>query len=259
MVQSAFFEIYAWFWGTKDGAELELAATDLRLRREYMDRANRDLKAGDEETAAQYAKIAFDLSTTAEAADEVRSSFTQLVKRWDGIAVAKENAVKRTAIAVREGYAEWITLVSEKYFRDGMIAPITEEMNRVFLSGEFETKRQRIRALSATNPYRRGLELMETVEANLGYITAALMNIFAEWPLEEFRRRVPAYTIEGIRRGSPWSPDTRLQRLAELSPSDVPRIPFTGEPMPYLQTIHAHLDSDLPGILSHALAQVPDH
>jgi hypothetical protein len=259
MVQFAFQDVYEWFWGVKDGAELELAATDARLRTEYMSLASRRLEAGDEGTAAQYAKIAFDLSSTDDAAAEVRANFTRLVERWDRIATAKENAVKRGATAAREGYAEWVGGVSERYFRDGLIAPITEEINSMFVGNEFEARRQRIRVLSATHPYRRGLELMESVEASMGFITASLAGVLTEWPLEELRRRVPASTIERIRRDSPWSPDTRLQRLAELSPSDVPRIPFTGEVMPYLMAIHAHLDSDLPGILSHALDQIPDH
>lgn len=257
MVQSAFYDVYVWFWGMKDGAELELVATDAHLRTQYLDLASSKLGAGDEETAAQYSKIAFDLSATEEDVDEVRTDFACLVDHWDGIAAAKENAVKRTATAAREGNAEWIGIISERYFQDGLITPITEEINSMFSGNELEARRQRIRALSATHPYRRGLELMEKVEANMGFITATLAGMLTEFPLEELRRRVPASTIESIRRASPWSPDTRLQRLAEISPSDVARIPFTGEVMPYLRTIHERLDSDLPGILSYALAQIP--
>lgn len=120
----------------------------------------------------------------------------------------------------------------------------------MYSSDELETRRQRIRALSETHPYRRGLEQMENVEASMGFSTASLAGMLTEFPLEELRRRVPASVLEGIGRGSPWSPDTRSQRLAELSSSDVPQIPFAGEVMPYLQTIHSHLDSDLPGILT---------
>ena len=258
MVQSAFQEIYAWLWGMKDGEELELAATDTRLRTEYMDLARKRLEAGDEGTAAQYSKIAYDLSDIEEAADEVWATFTRLVERWDGIAATKENIVKRYATAAREGNAEWITMVSERYVHDGLITPITEEIRTMYLSNEFESHRQRIRSLSATHPYRRGLEHMESLETNMGFVTASLAGMITEFPLEELRRRVPVSVIEGIKRGSPWTPDTRLQKLSELSPADVPRIPFAGEVMPYLQTIHSHLDADLPGILSHALDQVPD-
>lgn len=71
MVQSAFQHVYAWFWGIKDGAELELAATDAHLREKYMRLTSRRLGAGDEETAAQYSKIAYDLSASEEEAEEV--------------------------------------------------------------------------------------------------------------------------------------------------------------------------------------------
>jgi hypothetical protein len=259
MVQSAFQDIYAWFWGIKDEGELELSATDAQLRAEYIRLASRKLAAGDEEAAAQYSKIAYDLSATEDAADEVWASFTPLVERWGRFAAANENAIKRIATAAREGNAEWNTIVSERYVRDGLITPITEEVNSMYSSNELETRRQRIRALSATHPYRRGLEHMESIEASMGFSTVSLAGMLTEFPLEELRRRVPASVIEGIKRDSPWSPDTRIQRSAELSPSDVPRITFTGEVMPYMQTIHAHLDSDLPGILSHALDQVPYH
>ena len=83
--------------------------------------------------------------------------------------------------------------------------------------------------------------------------------MITEFPLEELRRRVPASTlVEQIRSDSPWAPDTRLEKLAELSYADIRRVPLTSDLMPFLTMIHAHLDIDLPGIMTYALEQLPD-
>jgi hypothetical protein len=43
-----------------------------------------------------------------------------------------------------------------------------------------------------------------------------------------------------------------------LSRADIREVPFAGQAMPYLHTIHTHLDDELPGITTYALEQLPD-
>ena len=84
-----------------------------------------------------------------------------------------------------------------------------------------------------------------------------LVDLITEWPLEQLRQRVPTSTVvEQVRRGSLWTPDARLETLAQLSRADIHEVPFTGEVMPYLHSIHRHLDDTLPGIMTFALEQL---
>lgn len=258
MTSHALHDLYRWLWGGKDGVGPDLESVDDRLRTYYTRLAKSTLEKGAAGTAAQYAKVAFDLAPTDDIAEELSAKFEHLSACWDDLAVTKENAVKRVATVAREGNAEWWNLVSDRYYRNGLITPITDEIKQFYASGEVQTHQQRIRGLSATNPYRRGLELMEKIETDLGFWAAMHAGIITEWPLEELRRRVPASTVERIRRGSPWAPDTRLEKLAELSQTDTRRIPFTGGIMPHLHSVYMFLDDDLPGLLTHALDQLPD-
>lgn len=251
--------IYKWFWGAKDIVAPGFADADDRLREVHTILAHERLGEDDLEAAAEHSKVAFDLSPTDEIANGVREPFAPVVARWSDVAARKENAVRRRATIAREGTAEHSTLLTERYFREGLIAPITMETENQLRSGELEERRQVIRAKSPTNPYRRGLELTEKLEADMGPVVAGLAGTLTEWPLEELRKRVTSSVVLGLDRGSPWFPDTRLQELASMSADDIVRVPFAGEVMPYMMTIHARLDSDLPGILSHALSQVPDH
>ncbi len=259
MTIQALHTLYRWLWGTKDGSGDNLVALDDRIRKGYTQLARSLLEKGDDGAAAQYSKVAFDLSPTDDIAEEISVEFAHLSAHWDELAAVKENSVKRVATVAREGIAEWWSLVSGRYYRDGLIAPITDEIKALYSSDELEARRQEIRGWSATNPSRCGLELMEKIESHLGFPTAMLAGIITEWPLEELRRRVPASAVvEQIRRGSPWAPDTRLEKLAELSYADIRWVPFTGEVMPYLHTIHRCLDDALPGIVTYALEQLPD-
>ena len=271
MTSGTLGELYKWLWGTKDEPGSDFTAlddglsagyleeVDYRLRTSYTLLARDAVGKGDDETAAQYIRVAFDLSLTEGVAEELSMEFAHLRERCEELAAVRENTVKKVATVAREGFAWWASLVWEEYYREGLITPVTDGIERSFSSGEMEAERQKIRRSSATNSYRRGLELMEQVQENLGFPTALLMELFTEWPLEEMRRRVPASTVvEQIRRGSPWAPDTRLERMAKFSRSDIRQVPFTGEVMPYLHTIHAHLDDALPGVMTYALRQLPD-
>jgi hypothetical protein len=259
MTCGAMLASYKWLWGTKDESHPDLEAVDDRLRTGYIQAARVMLREGDDETAAQYSQVAFDLSPTEDTAEELAAEFAHLRERWVQLTVVKENTVKKVATVAREGIAWWASSLWDDLYRKGHISPITDEVERHKSSGEMEAGRERIKGYSATHPYRRGLELMETVETNLGVLTAYLADMITEWPLEELRRRVPASTVvEEVRKGSPWAPDTRMGKLAELSRADVRQVPFTGEVMPFLHTIYTHLDDDLPGILTCALEQLPD-
>lgn len=258
MTSHAVHDLYRWFWGNKDRLLPSFETVDDRLREGYVSLARRKLSEDAEAMAAQYSKIAYDLCGTEEAADELRTEFIDLVAYWDGVAAAKENAVKKMATVAREGSAEWWNLVSDRYFRDGLIAPITTETEEFYSSGGTESHRRELRSLSSTNPYRRGLELMESIETDLGFWATMHAGTFTEWPLEELRRRVPISVVEQIRRDSPWAPDTRLVKLSNLSLPDVSPIPFTGGIMPLLGSVYESLDDALPGVLTHAFGQLPD-
>ena len=258
MTSDAFHDLYRWLWGTKDGAETNLDSIDARLKSHYTRLAKSALEKSDDEAAAQYAKIVFDLAPTDDAAEETMVEFRHLSAYWNKLMAIKENAVKKVATVAREGNAEWWNLVSDRYYRDGLIAPITEEIEQLYASGETEAHRQKIRGLSATNPYKRGLELMESIETNLGFWAAMHAGIITEWPFEELRRRLPASTVEQIQRGSPWSPDTRLEKLAELSYEDTRSVPFARGTISYLSSVHTFLDGTMSGVLTYALEQMPN-
>ena len=198
MTSHAINDLYRWFWGIKDGSNLDRETVDNRLRVGYTGLAKNTLSKGDEAMAAQYAKVAYDLSPSEDVADELWAEFVQLVSRWDEVAAVKENAVKRVATVAREGIAEWWNLVSDRYYSNGLITPILEETDRLYSSGEVEAHRQELRGLSATNPYRRGLELMEKIETDLGFWAAMHAGMITEWPLEALRSRVPVSVIQQI-------------------------------------------------------------
>jgi hypothetical protein len=259
MTSHALHDVYRFFWGTKDGSLPNLTSVDNRLRESYTELARSNLQKGDKDTAAEYAKIAFDLSPTQNVADDLWLEFAHLTPSWDGIAAAKENAVKRVATVAREGSAEWWNSVTDRYYRNGLITPMTRGMDGFYSSGELEARRQKRKNLSANNPYRRGLDLMEKIEASLGFWAAMHQGIFTEWPLEEVRRRVPSSIVKQVRKGSPWAPDVRLEKLFELSLAEAPSVPFAGGIMPHLHSVYTFLDDTLPGILTHALNQLPDN
>jgi hypothetical protein len=258
MMSHAVHDLYRWFWGNKDRSLPGFETADEQLREGYLRLARRRLSEGDEAMAAEYSKVAFDLSDAEEVANEIWAEFVSLIARWDEIAAAKENAVKRVATVAREGGAEWLNLTLDRYFRENLIEPITRENEKFYSSGDTEAHRRKLRSLSAGNPYRKGLELMEKVEADLGFWAAMNGGIITEWPLEELRRRVPTSVVEQMRRGSPWAPDTRLMQLSKLSIADMRLVPFTGGIMPLLDSVHESLDDALPGVLTHALDQLPD-
>lgn len=251
--------IYKWFWEAKDLALYDLGDADEHLRKVHEKLAYERLREGDDESAAEHSKIAFDLSPTDEIANGVRAAFTPVVGRWSSVAVKKENAVQRRATAAREGNAEHATLLTEQYYHDEWIEPLTTATKNLLESGVYEERRQNIRACDTTNPYRQGLELIEKVEANMGPVVASLAGTLTEWPLEELRKRVTSSDIAHFDKGWPWFPDTRLQRLASMTVEDIPPFLFSTEVMSYMNTLSAHLDRDLPGILTYAFSRVPDY
>ena len=258
MMSHAVHDLYKSFWGNKDRSLPDFETADDRLRESYLGLARSRLSEGDEAMAAEYSKVAFDLSDAEVDADDIKVEFIDLIARWDEIAAAKENAVKRVATVAREGGVEWWSLMTDKCFRKGQIHPITRENREYFSSSRREDHRKKLKSYSAGNPYRKGLELMEKVEAGLGFWAARHGTLITEWPLEQLRRRVPTSVVEQARRGSLWTPDTRLMQLSGLSHADVRPIPFTGGIMPLLRIVHDSLDNALPGILTHALDQLPD-
>ena len=120
MLSHAVHDLYRWFWGGKDRSLPGSEIADDQLRDGYLRLARRRLSEGDEAMAAEYSKVAFDLSDAEELAHEVREEFVNLITRWDEIAAAKENAVKRVATVAREGGAEWWNLMTDRYFGDGL-------------------------------------------------------------------------------------------------------------------------------------------
>ena len=263
MTIPAIHELYRWLWATKDG--LDYQATD-RLRLGYAQLARDMLQRGDDGMAIQYGRVAFDLSPTKDIADELYKEIAeelsievaQLGARWNELAEAKENVVKKVATAAREGVAEWLGVIQARLIRDGLISPITNELKEFHSSGQWEARRQYILGRSSTNPYRLGLELMEAIENGLGFWPAMISGMLTEYPLD-LRLRVPACSFRQIQKDSLWAPNVRVQKLAELANRLAGQLPFPPEVMPQLYTIHAHLDNTLPGIMTYALDQLAQH
>jgi hypothetical protein len=253
MTIHALQDLYRWLWTIKEGPDLTHEDID-SLRTGYLRLARSRLQSGDYEMAAQYAKVAFDLAPTDEAAEELAIEFAQVSARWNQLAVVKENVVKKVATVAREGFAEWGVMIGAMFVSNGLISPITVGPEE-FLS-QMVAHLQRIMGKSSTNPYRRGLELMNNVMNNLGLWPAMISGYLTEWPLQYLRLRVSVSSFEQmeIRRDSLWAPDTRLEKLAEPA-----QPPVNPEAMTLLYTIHSHLDNTLPGIITYALDQLARH
>jgi len=255
MTSHALHGVYRWFWAVKDGLERSFSSVDNLLTVEYSQLARYAMHRGDDETAAQYSKIVFDLSPD-QKANEIFSEFERVTDRWNELAVIKENAVKKVATVAREGVAEHWKFATFTYYRRDLLSPLTEELREFFSSYEVEKEREKLLQRSATNPYRRGLELVEAVEHGFGPVALLMWGIITEWPLEALRLRVPAYMVEHIQKNSPLAPDTRAAKLAELSQKATGHLPSPQNIMPMLQDVHKYLDDSLPGIMTSALCQL---
>jgi hypothetical protein len=161
--------------------------------------------------------------------DELLSQFNRFTGRWHKLTTVRENAIKKVATVAREGVAEWWRFVDFKFYRSSLISPLTEDLKEFYSTHEFDKDREKLLQRSATNPYRRGLELAEAVEDGLGIGTLFLWGVVTEWPLEELRLRVPAYVVEQIQKDSPLAPDTRAAKLAELSHKTIGKLSSGGD------------------------------
>jgi hypothetical protein len=133
MTRDALYESYKWLWGNKDGPGPDLKAVDDRLSASYVEEVDHRLRTGytqlarvmlgrsDDESAAQYAKVAFDLSPTEDIAEDLAVEFAHLSARWEQLAAVKENTVKKVATVAREGFSWWASLVWDEYYREGLI------------------------------------------------------------------------------------------------------------------------------------------
>ena len=108
---------YKWLWGTKDESHPDLEAVDDRLREGYAQAARVMLRKGDDETAAQYSQVAFDLSPTEDIAEELAAEFAHVRERWVQLTAVKENTVKKVATVAREGIAWWASSLWDQLYR----------------------------------------------------------------------------------------------------------------------------------------------
>lgn len=251
--------VYRWFWAAKDGPNRGSPDVDALLVTEYLRLARSAMREGDQEMAAQYSKVAFDLSPNWNA-DELLWEFGSLAYRWDELSAGRENAVKKVATAAREGAAEHSRFRQTELYRQGLLSPLTEDRRRYFSTHDVDEDRTKIMRRSASNPYRRGLELADAVGDGLGPAGSLLWGVVTEWPLEELRRRVPPYVVQQLRGDSPLAPDLRASKLAELAQRAIQlgmgEISSPLEVMPRLYDIHLHLDESVPGFLTGALCQL---
>jgi hypothetical protein len=250
--------IYRQLWDDKEGGGRHSPAVDASLRDEYLRLARDSLSKSDIEMGAQYSKVAFDLSSD-QAASYILSEFGEVAAHWKALEVSRENAVKKVATVAREGVAEYWKFKVGELYRRGMISPLTEN-TRQYLSSEQSLKeREKLMRKSSTNPYRRGLELVEATEAQMGPVSVLIHGIITEWPLEALRLRVPAYVVKTIQKNSPLSPDLRLAKLVEVSKNSPQEGIFKTSPqeiMPVLLSVHRHLDDPLTGFRTGALCQL---
>lgn len=259
MTSHALDAVYRWFWAAKDGPNRASPDVDNLLVTEYLQLAREAVSEGDDEMAAQYSKVAFDLSPD-QNANELLSEFEPLVGRWDKLAVVRENAVKKVAAVAREGFAEHGRLKQTELYRRGLISPLTEGSRHYLSTHDVNVDRAKIARRSAFNPYRYGLELADTVDNGIGPVALLMWGIITEYPLEALRLRVPPYAVQQLQGDSPFAPDLRVEKLAELAQRTIQMgmgpISSPSEVMPRLYDIHLHLDGSVPGFLTCALSQL---
>lgn len=259
MTDHALQAVYRWFWASKDGPNRHPVTTDSLLVEEYLQLAMNARHSGNNKMTSQYSKIAFDLSTNESIDHKIMSDFGDFTDHWSDSVVIKENSVKKVATAAREGIAEHWRFAYAKYYKRGFITPLTEELADYFSSNEPEEEREKLLCRNSSNPYRRGLELVEAVEKGLGIFPLQIWGTITEWPLESLRLRVPVYVVERIQSDSPLAPDLRAERLAELSERAIGKLstlPSSADIVPRLYDIHKHLDDSLPGTMTSALCQL---
>lgn len=259
MTDHALHAVYRWFWASKDGPNRHPVTIDSLLVEEYLQLARNAMHSGNSEMTSQYSKIAFDLSTNENIDHKIMSDFGDFTDYWSYSVAIKENSVKKVATAAREGIAEHWRFACTKYYQSGLVTPLTDELADYFSSHDPEEERENLLCKGSSNPYSRGLELVEAVEKGLGIFPLQIWGIITEWPLESLRLRVPAYVVERIQRDSPLAPDFRAERLAELSERAIgklPALPSSADIVPRLYDIHKHLDDSLPGTMTSALCQL---
>lgn len=252
----ALHALYRWLWTIKDGPNRSSESVNSLLIREYGRLARAAAHNGDDEMAAQYSKIVLDLSSDGRATEEVLAEFGRFTNRWHELATLRENAVKKVAAVAREGIAEHWRFTSHNLYRQGLISPLTQQLRDYYATHDYEKDREKVLDRSPTNPYRRGLELAEKTEKNLGPGAMLLWGVITEWPLEEFRVRVPTYVVRRVRRDFGVAPDIRAEKLATLSQELAGKLDSPNAVMPILKTLHDHLDGAELGILTSALCQV---
>lgn len=251
--------VYRWFWAAKDGPHRASPDVDNLLVTEYLQLARNAMSKGDDEMAAQYSKVAFDLSPDRDA-NGLLSEFGALAQRWDELSAGRENTVKKVATAAREGAAEHWRFRQTEQYRQGLLSPLTEGSRQYLSTHDVDADRAKIMRRSASNPYRHGLELADIVGNGLGPVASLLWGVLTEWPLEELRQRVPPYVVQQLQSDSPLAPDLRAEKLADLAQrtmrAGMGPISSPLGIMPRLNDIHRYLDESVPGFLTCAFHQL---
>ena len=255
MTESDFMDAYRSRSYAKHAATpAERQARGSRILGSCFAKAAAALRRGDAATAAQYSRpIAIRMERSRgimfgpEPGNAVGKvpfvrDFGGLASEWTRIEGRIRGIRAGLSMVESEGYAEWHSA----------------RMTALVASGELEmlmpvdkTPAPPRPPMSPTNPYRRGLELMERLEERFGphfvlvagpMITLAFSDL-CSWLTEDHLRVLDASSV--------WAPDRRLECLAELKTAHSFTPGSIGE---LLQDIVDRLDTPLPGCVTYAEA-----
>jgi len=179
-----------------------------------------------------------------------RSQFKELVPAWETMDAERKSFVDERSLVTSEGIAQWSMFVPFKFYSEGLIKPFTADTAEVMgKAEEMILERQKIGKMSSRNPYRMGLELMESIEKSFGFPFVRFAAKISQWPLQSLSTRLPMRLLESVADDPAWGPDARLERLARLK---LPEAHDQTSRLAILQAFHEALDAGLPGICNFA-------
>lgn len=255
---SGILEYYSASWRAKEsGATASPVNSDRDLFLYFQNMTEVAAIAGRDEIVAEFSDLAHLIcleNGAEERARLLRQKYKHLLDQWEAKDASRHTFVQERSQLVNEGIATWSQFLPAKFYEQGLIKAFCPELAKIFGDSEVHRKeREKIGKMSASNPYRLGLELMEAIEERIGFWFVRAAAQIAESPLRWLSRRLPFSLLNDATTNPAWNPDLRLQKLANL---DLPKASDPFARIAALPTIFMQLDGELSGIPSYVWQQM---
>lgn len=138
---------------------------------------------------------------------------SRMVEKLRVVEIRRDGQIQRLEMVVDEGVAEWLAQRAR---------PAIEGTQPIIPFAHSENAPAAL--LDPRNPYRRGLELAQTIERKFGTGFVEFAAQVACAYAKVLRFELPVRILKTVREDAPWHPNVRFQRIAESTPEEVAKV-----------------------------------